>query len=383
MKTSRIIGNPKQRYLAYKSKAQIHLISRDNIAWLCGEFGGGKLPYDMLIIDESSSFKNHKSVRFKALRRVQPCFKRVVLLTGTPAPNTLIDLWSQIYLLDRGERLGKFIGHYRKEYFKKGRSNGHIVYNYLALENSESRIYEKIGDICLSMKSEDYLDLPERIDNYIKIKFPDKIKKRYLDFERSQILELLENEDEITAVNAAALSNKLLQFSNGAIYDQDKVVHEVHSLKLDALQEILEDANGKPVLVAWTYRSDKDRIFRRFAKYKPVALKTEGHISEWNEGKIALMCMHPASGGHGLNLQYGGSTIVWFGQTWSLELYQQFNARLHRQGQEETTIVHHLVAEGTVDEDVIASLSKKDKKQAGLMEAIKARIDKYEKQIKA
>jgi len=317
LKMSRVIGTEKQRKKALSVKAHIYLINIHNIAWLCGLYGGSMLPFDMLVIDESSSFKNHKSVRFSALRKVQPCFKRVAILTGTPAPNGLIDLWSQIYLLDRGKRLGKFIGHFREEYFRVGKRNGHIVYNWKVREDSEQRIYDRIGDICISMKTEDYdIDLPERFDNYIKLKLPAKVAQRYLEFEEEKVLEFYdESIDGITAANAASLTNKLLQFANGAVYDEDKNYHVVHDLKLDALEEILENANGKPVLVGWTYRSDMFRMVKRFKKYKPRTLKTEQDKNDWNAGKIQLLLMHPAGGGHGLNLQYGGSILVWFGQT--------------------------------------------------------------------
>lgn len=383
LKTSRIIGNPKQRIHAYKAKADIYLISRDNIAWLIGQFGGMMLPFDMLIVDESSSFKNHKSQRFKAIKRVLPSFNRVVILTGTPAPNGLADIWTQIYLLDRGERLGKFIGRYRDEYFKPGLSKGHIVYKYNIRKNSEERIYDKISDICISMKAKDHLNLPERIDNYIDVKFSDALMKRYLDFEREQVLDYLEDNDgslEISATNAAALSNKLLQFANGAIYDEDKNYHEIHDLKLDALEEVIESAGGKPVLIARSYRSDLYRIMKKLKKYNPRELKTDKDIKDWNDGKVQVMVMHPASGGHGLNLQYGGNIIVWYGLTWSLELYQQFNARLDRQGQTESVFIHHLVAYNTIDMEVVNRLASKDKKQEHLMQAIKARIKKYAKE---
>lgn len=377
LKISKIIGNEKQRKLALSQKADIYIISRDNLAWLIGLYGGSKAPMDALIIDESSSFKNPRSIRFKALKKVQAGFKRVIILTGTPAPNGLIDLWSQVYLLDRGERLGKTISAYRDTYFRPGKTNGAIVYSYNLQIGGEERIHERISDICMSMKASDYLDLPKRIDNYIEIELPQTIKKQYLDFEKHQVLELLSHGEEISAVNAAALSNKLLQFANGAVYDSEKNYHVVHDLKIDALEEILENANGKPVLVAWTYRSDMERIMEKLKAYNPVQLKTEQHIKDWNAGKIQLMLMHPASGGHGLNLQAGGNIIVWFGQTWSLELYQQFNARLDRQGQTESVIVNHLICKSTIDKDVIKSLAAKDSKQEGLMQAIKAKIAKY------
>lgn len=373
LKMSIIAGTEKQRRTALAKEADIYTIGRDNVAWLCGLYGGDTLPFDMLIIDESSSFKNHKSLRFKALRAVQPSFDRIVLLTGTPAPNGLIDLWSQLYLLDRGQRLGKFITRYREEYFRPNQRNGAIIYNYKIQDTGKERIYDKIQDICISMKSEDYLELPGRINNYIKIKFPEEIQKKYDEFEKEQILELYEDGEEITALNAAALSNKLLQFANGAVYDENKDWHEVHKLKLEACKEIIENAGGKPVLIAWTYRHDLYRLLDYLKEYKPKEL----NIKDWNAGKIQVMLMHPASGGHGLNLQSGGNIIVWFGQTWSLELYQQFNARLDRQGQKEVTIINHLIGIKTIDQDVIKATDRKSKGQEGLMQAIKARIDKY------
>lgn len=382
---SKVIGTEKQRISALKKKADIYTIGRDNIAWLCGQYGGSMLPFDMLVIDELSSFKNPKSVRFKALRGVQPSFKRIVGLTGTPAPNGLIDLWSQIYLLDRGARLGKFISHYREDYFKPGQRNGAIVYSYNIQKDGEQRIHEKIGDICMSMKAKDYLKLPGRMDNIIKINFPKKIQDLYDQFEKEQVLSLFgdqEDETEITAVNAAVLSNKLLQFANGAIYDEDKDVHIVHDLKIDAIKEVIEDANGKSVLIAWTYQSDRDRLMKALKKYKPRELKVDQDIKDWNAGKIQVMMMHPASGGHGLNLQSGGHIIVWFGQTWSLELEQQFNARLDRQGQKDVVVINKLVACNTIDQDVIKAQERKSEKQDGLMEAVKAKIKKYVKQVR-
>lgn len=380
LRFSKIIGNEVQRITAIKAKADIYLISRDNIAWLCALYGGGKLPFDMVVVDELSSFKSYKSQRFKALRSARPYLKRFVGLTGTPAPNGLIDLWPQIYLMDRGDRLEKTITRYREKYFRPGRTNGQVVYSYDLLSDSEYLIHKKIEDICISMKAEDYLDMPEKADNYIKLKMPETLKKKYQDFEKDKILELSASLNEsgvINVTNAATLSNKLLQFANGAIYDEERNVHTIHSIKLDALKEIVEDANGKPVLVAWTYQFDRDRIMEALKAYKPRELKTNKDIEDWNAGKIQVMLAHPASAGHGLNLQAGGNIIVWFGQTWSLELYQQFNARLHRQGQQERVIVHHLILEGSHDEDVISALRKKDSKQNSLMQSIKAKIDKY------
>lgn len=373
---SKIIGTERQRLEAFHKKADIHIISRDNIAWLCG-ICASNLPYDMLVIDELSSFKNHQSQRFKALRLARPWIKRVVGLTGTPAPNGLIDLWPQIYLMDRGERLGKTITKYRSTYFTPGRSNGYVVYNYNLQGGAEQAIRNKIGDICISMQAQDYLHMPMLTNNVIRLSMPDDIQDAYDKFEKDSIMKLVNNEVEITALNAAGLSNKLLQFANGAIYNEDKNVYPIHDIKLKALEEIVEEACGKPVLVAWTYQFDRDRIMKYLSKYKPRELKTAKDIQDWNDGKVQLMLAHPASAGHGLNLQAGGNIIVWFGLTWSLELYQQFNARLYRQGQKQGVIIHHLCMNQTHDEDVMLALRNKDKVQMSLMNSIKAKIDNY------
>ena len=373
---SKIIGTERQRLEAFHKKADIHIISRDNIAWLCG-ICASNLPYDMLVIDELSSFKNHQSQRFKALRLARPWIKRVVGLTGTPAPNGLIDLWPQIYLMDRGERLGKTITKYRSTYFTPGRSNGYVVYNYNLQGGAEQAIRNKIGDICISMQAQDYLNMPMLTSNVIRLSMPDDIQDAYDKFEKDSIMKLVNNEVEITALNAAGLSNKLLQFANGAIYDEDKNVYPIHDIKLKALEEIVEEACGKPVLVAWTYQFDRDRIMKYLSKYKPRELKTAKDIQDWNDGKVQLMLAHPASAGHGLNLQAGGNIIVWFGLTWSLELYQQFNARLYRQGQKQGVIIHHLCMNQTHDEDVMLALRNKDRVQMSLMNSIKAKIDNY------
>lgn len=369
-------GTEKQRIAALNTPADIHTIGRDNVTWLCNYYGSN-LPFDMLIIDESSSFKNHNSLRFKALKLAISSFTRIVLLTGTPAPNSLLDLWAQIYLLDRGERLGRFISHYRNNFFIPNQRNGSIIYNYkLKAKASEQEIYKKIKDICISMKAEDYLDLPGTIVNNVKIEFPPDLQKKYDDFERENILELID--EEITAVNAAALSNKLLQFANGAIYDENRNVHEVHRLKIDACKELIEEANGKPVLIAWTYQHDRDRLLEALKEFNPVQLDDNPQtIKDWNAGKIQVIMMHPASGGHGLNLQKGGNLIIWYGQTWSLELYQQFNKRLDRQGQDQIVVINKLVAHKTHDIDVIKAQEKKAGGQESLMQAVKAKIKQY------
>lgn len=377
LKVSKVVGDAKTRLNALQTHADIYTIGRDNIAWLCKFYEGKRMPFDMLVIDELSSFKNHKSVRFKSLRVVQPQFLRVVGLTGTPAPNGLIDLWAQIYLLDRGERLGKFITRYRDEYFRPGRRNGAVIYTYDLRKGADEAIHKKIGDICMSMKAKDYLTLPKRITNIIRIEFDEKLRKQYDDFEKEQILSVLEDGAEITALSAATLSNKLLQFANGAIYDEVGSVHHVHDLKIEATKELLDDANGKPVLIAWTFKHDRDRLMEALRSYHPRELKNSKDIEDWNAGKIPVLLMHPASGGHGLNLQAGGHIIIWFGQTWSLELEQQFNARLDRQGQTESVIVNKIVATRTIDEDVMKAILNKDRSQEKLMEAVKARIEKY------
>lgn len=376
LRCSIISGTEKKRLEKLKEKADIYLISRDNIGWLCGLYGGGMLPFDMLVIDESSSFKNPKSQRFKALKLVRNSFDRTVILTGTPSPNSLLDLWPQVYLLDGGQRLGKTITSYRNDYFNAGKRNGAIIFQYVPKKGAEKEIYRHISDICMSMKAEDYLNLPKRIDNYVRINLPLTLQKKYNDFEKDQILELL-NSGEITAVSAAALSNKLLQFANGAVYDEDRNVHEIHNLKIEAVNEIIENNEGKPVLIAYTYKHDLQRLQESLKKYNPVKLEKDEDIQNWNAGKIKVLLLHPASGGHGLNLQTGGNTIIWFGQTWSLELYMQFNARLHRQGQREAVIIHHLICSNTIDEDVVKALRAKEERQNGLMDAIKARIKKY------
>ena len=377
---SKIIGTERQRLAALKVKADVHIISRDNIAWLCSLYAA-KLPYDMLVIDELSSFKAHQTQRFKSLRLARPWFKRVVGLTGTPAPNGLINLWSQMYLIDRGERLEKTITAYRSRYFRPGASNGYVVYSYKLLSDSERLIQERIKDICISMRAEDYLEMPERIDNFVRVTMPDKLMDAYKKFEQENVITLANEIEEgtttVNAVNAAALSNKLLQFANGAMYDENKNVVPIHDLKLEALKEIIEAADGKPVLVAWTYQFDRDRIKNYFRSMAPRELKTAEDINDWNAGKVRLMLAHPASAGHGINLQAGGNIIVWYGLTWSLELYQQFNARLYRQGQKQRTIIHHIVNTGTHDEDVVRALKSKDKTQNNLMNSIKAKLELY------
>lgn len=385
LKFSKIIGTEKQRLAALKVNADVYVISRDNVSWLCSLYAA-RLPFDMLVIDELSSFKSHQTQRFKALRLARVWFKRVVGLTGTPAPNGLINLWSQMYLIDRGQRLEKTITAYRSRYFRPGASNGYVVYTYNLLPEAEQLIHDRIKDICISMRAEDYLEMPERIDNFVKVTMPPQLQDAYKRFERESIItfvnDILQEKMTVNAVNAATLSNKLLQFANGAMYGENKEVVYIHDLKLEALKEIIETAEGKPVLVAWTYQFDRDRIMNYFRNLCPRELKTAKDIEDWNNGKVQLMLAHPASAGHGLNLQAGGNIIVWYGLTWSLELYQQFNSRLYRQGQKNRTIIHHIVTMRTHDEDVVWALRSKDKTQNNLMNSIKAKIDKYKSSMK-
>jgi len=328
----------------------------------------------MCVIDELSSFKSSKSKRFRQLKKVRPYLKRIVGLTGTPAPNSLIDLWPQMYLLDGGKRLGKTITGFKQQYFSPGLSNGYVVYNWNLKDGAEDAIHNKIGDICISMKAEDYLDLPERIDNKIEINLPEGVRKRYKQFEKDLVMEI--GEEDITATNAAVLTGKLLQMSNGAIYTENRDVVEIHQEKLKALLEIIEAANGKPVLIFYNYQHDLSRIldYLEINKLKGKVLEGSEDIAKWNKGEIQILLTHPASAGHGLNLQYGGNIIVWFGLTWSLELYQQANARLHRQGQKESVIINLLITKGTVDEDVMRALENKEVNQNILLEAVKARL---------
>lgn len=378
LRVSRVLGSEPQRKAALRVDADIYVINRENVCWLVAQYRGS-LPFDMLVIDELSSFKSPKAQRFKSLRLVRPQFSRVVGLTGTPAPNGIIDLWSQIYLLDQGERLEKTVSKYRQKYFRPGRSNGQVVFDYKILDGSDKVIYQKISDICVSMKAEDYLELPPRMDHTVEVSLAEAVKEQYTEFEKEEVLRLVDRDEEsaISVANAAALSNKLLQFSNGAIYDAERNVHEIHDAKLEALEEIVEAANGEPVLVFYSFRHDISRIKRKLKACKPRELVDSKDIDDWNAGKIQVLLAHPAGAGHGLNLQKGGNVIVWYGLTWSLELYQQACARLHRQGQTKPVQIYHLLAKGTMDDDVMKAISGKADKQEALMQAVKARINKY------
>lgn len=377
-----IDGTAKQRREAMAAKADIYAVSRDNIVWLVLECGGVKLPYDMVVIDELSSFKNHASKRFRAMRKVRKFIPRVVGLTGTPAPNGLIDLFAQMYLIDEGQRLGKTVTAYRDRFFRPGKHNGDIVYTYelKAPQNeTEQQISDLISDITISMTAEDYLKMPDKIMLYDYVDLDPKVLAMYRDFEKEQILELINSDEPISAASAAALSNKLQQFANGAIYDAEQNIKDLHDEKLDKLEELVEAANGEPVLIAYSYKHDLERIMQKLKAYKPVKLEKPEHIADWNAGKIPVLVTHPASAGHGLNLQKGGHNIVWFGNTWSLELYQQFNARLYRQGQGKPVTIHHIVTRGTIDEKIIKSLDGKRETQDGLMESIKELMEFYSK----
>ncbi|MFX1704576.1 DEAD/DEAH box helicase [Chitinophaga sp. CC14] len=390
LKLAKILGTETQRKKALLQKADIYIINRENVVWLISHLGGS-FPFDMLVIDELSSFKDSKSARFKALRTIRPRINRVVGLTGTPGD--LVNLWPQIYLLDQGERLGKTITGYRDKYLNPGKRNGHVVYEYKEKKDDtgllgddiyKEEIYEKIGDICISMKAEDYLELPPRIDRDIEIVLPPNVLKQYQDFERKQVL-AMEDVENISAVNAAALSGKLWQFANGAVYGEEGSkgpYHEVHTAMLEALEETLEAVNGQPMLLFYWYKSDLDRIKRKLKGYNFRELRNQQDIEDWNAGKIEVFLLHPASAGHGLNLQSGGHHSTWFGPLWSLELYLQALKRLDRQGQTKSVINTRFIVKGTIHEDMVASLNGKNANQDALMLAIKARINKYLPQLK-
>lgn len=361
-------GSEKERLTALQEKSDLYLINRENIDWLINK-SGMPFDYDMIVVDELSSFKSHRSKRFKALMKVRPKVKKIVGLTGTPSSNGLMDLWAEFRLLDMGERLGRFIGQYREIYFKPDKRNGSVVYSYKPLPFAEGAIYEKISDITVSMKAEDYLKMPKKINNEVFVNLSDKERDIYETLKKDLVVSI--KDKDIDAVNAAALSNKLLQMASGSIYDEDKNIIHIHDRKLDALEDLIEGANGKSVLIAYWYKADLKRIKERFDVRE---LKTSSDFKEWNQGKIPVAIIHPASAGHGLNLQSGGSTLIWFSLTWSLELYEQTNARLYRQGQKETVVIHHILTKGTIDEDVMKALENKNKTQAALIEAVKANL---------
>ena len=378
LKIAKILGSADQRKAAADSEADIYVVNRENVVWLSRLYPASHWRWDMVIVDELSSFKSNQAERFKALRKVRPYIERIVGLTGTPNPNGYMDLWAQIFLLDQGERLERTIGRYRQLYFRPGKGNGHITYEWLLLPEAEKTIQKKISDIVVSMKAEDYLELPDQIENEVKIALPTEALRKYRKMERDHLLELQDvGKSTITAANAAAVMGKLLQMTGGAIYDDDGGFATFHDEKIKALRDIIDTTSGS-VLVFFGFRHERERLLSSLAKLKPRELQTEKDIEEWNEGKIKVLLAHPASVGYGLNLQAGGHVIVWYSIPWSLELYQQANARLHRQGQTEAVVVNHLIAVGTVDEQVIESLRKKDTGQAALMAALKERIKEGE-----
>lgn len=376
--TSLVLGSVTQRIAALRKPADIYIINRENVVWLTTHYQSA-WPFDMIVIDELSSFKNPASQRFKALKMVRPLSRRVIGLTGTPAPNGLQDIWSQIYLLDMGQRLGKTITGFRNEYLYPAKADGHIVYKYGVREDKAKIIYSKIGDICISMKAKDYLQLPKRIETNVKVKLPDEVMKQYLDFEETEVLNYLEGvkEEQISAVNAAALLNKLLQFANGAIYKDamHKEVILMHDEKIKALEEIIEAANGEPILVFYSYQHDLKRLQEKLGGKKYET----GDLSRWNDRQLSLLFAHPASVAYGLNMQHGGHTIVWFGVPYSLELWDQGNARLDRQGQEWPVNIYKLICPGTADMNTVAAIDHKTTGQNALMDAVKSIISKYKK----
>lgn len=363
------VGTEKDRINALMKRATIYIINRENVDWLVNK-SGIPFDFDMVVIDELSSFKSYGAKRFKSLLKVRPSVRRIVGLTGTPSSNGLMDLWAEFRVLDLGQSLGRYITHYRSAYFVPDKRNAEIIFSYKPLPGAEERIYNQISDITISMKSADYLKMPKCITNEVPVYLSEKEWSIYSDFRDEMVANL--GDEEIDAVNAAVLSGKLLQMANGAVYDDKNKAHLIHDRKLDALEDLIEGANGKPVLVAYWYKHDLERIQKRF----PVRqIKSSKDIEDWNDGSIPIAVIHPASAGHGLNLQNGGSTLIWFGLTWSLELYQQTNARLYRQGQNETVVIHHIIAKSTIDEDVIVALTRKEKTQTSFINAVKAKLE--------
>ena len=364
------VGTAQERLAALRQKTFLHIINRENVQWLI-EDSGIRWEYDMIVIDELSSFKSHQAKRFRSLLKVRPGVKRIVGLTGTPSSNGLMDLWAEFRLLDMGKRLGRFITHYRDQFFMPDARNMNQIFSYKPRPGAEAEIYRRIRDMTISMKSTDYLQMPECVMNRVPVFLNPVEQDTYNALKRELVVQL--GGEEVDAVNAAALSNKLCQMANGAVYTEDKHTVCFHDRKLDALEDLIEGANGKPVLVAYWFKHDLERIQKRFTVRE---LKSSGDIQDWNAGRIPVAVIHPASAGHGLNLQAGGSTLVWFGLTWSLELYQQTNARLWRQGQQaDTVIIHHIIAQGTIDEQILQALEDKDRTQAALIHAVKAQLE--------
>lgn len=363
-----VTGSEKERLDALKKPAHIYIINRENVDWLITK-SGFKWTFDMVVIDELSSFKSYQAKRFKSLLKARPKVKRIVGLTGTPSSNGLMDLWAEFRLLDMGERLGRYITHYRQNFFVPDKRNQQMIFSYKPKDGAEKEIYQLISDITISMKSKDFLKMPECIMNEVVVSLSEKEQKLYDSLKKDMVLSIGDN--EIDAINAATLSSKLLQMANGAVYNDKKESIVIHDRKLDALEDLIEGANGKPVLVAYWFKHDLERIKKRFDVRE---IKTSKDITDWNEGEIPIAVIHPASAGHGLNLQLGGSTLIWFSLTWSLELYQQTNARLYRQGQKDTVVIHHIVSKGTIDEDVMKTLNAKEKMQDALIDSVKARL---------
>ena len=382
-RVSLVLGSQQKRIKALSVNADLYIINRENIPWLV-DYLRNDWYFDTVVIDESSSFKNSRSKRFKALKMVLPKINRLIELTGTPSPNGVEDLWAQIYLLDQGVRLEKYITHFRAKYMEPNKRNRSQIFDYKIKDGVYDSIINKISDICISMKSEDYLELPDLSYNEIPVILNDKARRDYDKMERDFVLELEGAEDEITAVNAAALSNKLLQISNGAVYDSSGIYTEVHDAKIEAFLELIERLQGKSLLVFYNFQHDRDRIKRALEKSGLVVkeLKTTQEEDDWNAGKIDILLTHPASAAYGLNLQEGGNHVCWFGLSWNLEHYQQANKRLHRQGQKEKVIIHHLVTQGTRDEDVMRALDNKAGVQEEIMQSLKARIKKVKEGVK-
>lgn len=378
LRISTVLGSVQKRVRALNTPADIYVINRENVPWLV-DYYRNAWPFDMVVVDEFSSFKSHRAKRFKSLAAIRPHIKRFVGLTGTPSPNGLEDLWAQVYLLDGGARLEKRFSQYHEKYFVPGRRDGYVVYEYLPKNTANDVILSKISDICISMKADDYLQLPDCVDDEVPVVLDAKAKKAYDDLEKTLVLELPGSKEEISATSAAALSNKLLQLANGALYDDDHNWHEIHNAKIEAFMELVENLQGKPVLVFYNYQHDKERILAALKKAKVDVrvLQSVQDQDDWNAGKINVLLTHPASSAYGLNLQEGGNHVVWFGLTWNLELYLQANKRLHRQGQKEKVFIHHLVTQGTRDEDVMKALEKKEDVQDFVLESLKARIRKY------
>ena len=370
LRISRVMGTAKQRQEALAASADIYVINRENVVWLV-DYLGSKWPFPIVVIDELSSFKSAQAKRWKALRRVRGRIRRIIGLTGTPRPNGLEDFWPEIYLLDQGERLGRTLSQFRARYLLPEKMNGHIVYSYRPRAGAEDEVYSKLADNCMSIRKEDVLSLPGQIYEDVLLDAPPALLKQYKAFERDKVLECLDADGEVVAGTAAALTNKLLQFANGAIYDMDKQVHHLHDIKLDALEEMVEEAGGDPVLVLYAYQHDADRIRERITCR---ALDTPEDIDAWNRGEIPVALAHPASIGHGLNLQDGGHILMWFGLPWSLELYQQANERLNRPGQKNVCRVYHIMLRGTHDERVLRSLSNKEAGQDAAIEALRLEI---------